>query len=340
MRSALALWHLLALVTRVFGDEDLNYDPASNFRPLNITDLDYWYYPWKGSYYNGSAIFTVSDLVVRTDISRYEDTTLCPQLENITYTFSWPAILAITQTDSEEERRENTNPVDILLVTSYSNFTKYFTNYMHTSENMATLDSPWEFQSIEASRYHYPSDFEPKFNLTVSSRSDSSPFRITGSSKLAENPISPLYMNMSSCSQIEAWWGLSPVSSGALWADKEDISLLGLTDPTLTLTFDEHSAGLSIRTSAVMNTLGGEPGDGDTPALAGKLTIEFLGRGDAARSDVLNEGDEPSWMPTVGFGNNSMNLDYGTSGAGSIRVWGMEWGLLWVGVAVAYILCL
>jgi hypothetical protein len=89
--------------------------------------------------------------VVRTDRSQYEDTKLCPQLENKTYTFSWPAILAITQTDGEEERPKNTNPVDILLVTSYSNFTKYFTNYMHTSENMASLDSPWKFESIEAS---------------------------------------------------------------------------------------------------------------------------------------------------------------------------------------------
>ncbi|EAU31073.1 predicted protein [Aspergillus terreus NIH2624] len=199
---------------------------------------------------------------------------------------------------------------------------------------MASLDSPWKFESIEASRYYYPSDTEPKFNLTVSGGSDT-PFRITGSSNLEQNPLPSLSMNMSSCSQIEAWWGLSPVSSGASWADEDDINLLGLIDPALTLTFDQHSAGLLIRTSAVMNTLGGEPGEDDTPALAGKMTVEFLGRGDAARSDVLNGGDEPSWTPTVGFGNNSMNLDY-KSGAGSVRVW----GLLWVGVAIACVLYL
>lgn len=92
----------------------------------------------------------MSDLVVRTDISKYEDATLCPQLQNKTYTFSWPAILAVTQTE-REERTENSHPVDILLVTSYSNFTKYFTNYIDASGNMAMQDSPWTFESVEPS---------------------------------------------------------------------------------------------------------------------------------------------------------------------------------------------
>jgi hypothetical protein len=68
----------------------------------------------------------------------------------MTYTFSWPAILAVTQTEGEDERPENTSPVNIVLSTSYSNFTKYFADYMD-SGNMQIRDMSWEFQSIDVS---------------------------------------------------------------------------------------------------------------------------------------------------------------------------------------------
>lgn len=75
---------------------------------------------------------------------------LCGQLQNITYTWSYPAILAITETEPEDERPKNTNPIDVALFTSYSNFTQYFSDYMD-SGNMQIRDMPFVFESIEMS---------------------------------------------------------------------------------------------------------------------------------------------------------------------------------------------
>jgi hypothetical protein len=75
---------------------------------------------------------------------------LCGRLRNITYSWSYPAILAITETEPEDDRPENTNPIDVLLFTSYSNFTKYFHDYMD-SGNMQIRDMPFVFEAIEES---------------------------------------------------------------------------------------------------------------------------------------------------------------------------------------------
>ncbi|CAI7566994.1 unnamed protein product [Penicillium crustosum] len=147
-------------------------------------------------------------------------------------------------------------------------------------------------------------DTKPDFNLTVAEETGNGlPFRVTGSSELERNPLGSLQMNMSTCSRIEGWWGVSPIS---LDSDLDDVS--GVTNPTVQLTFDDSSTNFIIRSWVVANTLG--EGDEETPRISARLTIEFLGRIDAARSDVLNEGTPVMWIPSMGFGNNSLSLDY------------------------------
>ncbi|QKX53441.1 uncharacterized protein TRUGW13939_00520 [Talaromyces rugulosus] len=299
-----------------------DYDPDENYRPRNVTGLDYYYYPWIGSYYNGSAVFTISDVEPRDDrtdseIEEEGELELCGQLQNITYTWSYPAILAITETEPEDERPENTNPIDVALFTSYSNFTKYFSDYMD-SGNMQIRDMPFVFESIEMARYSVLTGRDkPDFNLTVAEDTGNGlPFRVTGSSELEQNPLATLQMNMSTCSRTEGWWAADPISLGD---DLDDIS--GLANPTVQLTFDDSSTSFSIQSWVRANTLA-EKGE-ETPRISARLTIEFLGRIDAARSDVLNEGTPVTWTRSMGFGNNSLSLDYesGALAAAGVSIW-------------------
>ena len=117
------------------------------------------------------------------------------------------------------------------------------------------------------------------------------------------NPIQGLQMNMSTCSLIEGWWGVVPISPGFGLDD-----VRGVTIPTLQLSFDDSSASFSVQSSIVANTF--VEGDKNTPDIYGKLTIEFLGNADAARSDILNKKTPVTWTATMGFGNNSLSLDY------------------------------
>jgi hypothetical protein len=149
---------------------------------------------------------------------------------------------------------------------------------------------------------------------------------VTGSSELEQNPLATLQMNMSTCSRTEGWWAANPISLGD---DLDDIS--GLANPTVQLTFDDSSTSFRIQSWVRANTLA-EKGE-ETPRISARLTIEFLGRIDAARSDVLNEGTPVTWTRSMGFGNNSLSLDYesGALAAAGVSIWSI------LGAVLAYI---
>lgn len=160
-------------------------------------------------------------------------------------------------------------------------------------------------------RHLYPTSRYTKqdFNLTVAEGTgDGVPFRVTGSSELERNPLGTLQANMSTCTRTEGWWAFIPIPIGI---KLDDVS--GTTNPTVQLTFDDSSASFSLQSWAVANTLNEE--EEETPSISARLTIEFLGRIDAARSDVLNKGTPVTWTPSLGFGNNSLNLDFFESSA-------------------------
>jgi hypothetical protein len=51
---------------------------------------------------------------------------------------------------------------------------------------------------------------------------------------------------------------------------------------------------------------------------AGKLIMNFSGVIDHYRSDILrNDTDTPTWVRTVGYQNNSLNVGYTTVSAGN-----------------------
>lgn len=134
---------------------------------------------------------------------------------------------------------------------------------------------------------------------------------------------------MSTCSLIEGWWGVVPISPGF---DLDDVR--GVTIPTLQLSFDDSSASFTVLSSIVANSF--VEGDKKTPDIYGKLTIEFLGKADAARSDILNKGTPVTWTATMGFGNNSLSLDY-ESAAFSMAQGNIHQVLGVMGAVLAYI---
>ncbi|KAL4804732.1 hypothetical protein BDV18DRAFT_142396 [Aspergillus unguis] len=334
----LGLVLVFASALLAFAKEDVNYDPTENYRPQNVTGLDYWYYPWVGSYYNGSAVFTIADLQIRSRDSDDGEIELCPQLQNYTYTFSYPALLGVTETENEDDRPENTNAVNVILSTSYSNFTKYFSNPID-SGNLQMEDEPWVFESIALShpKYRYETT-PPNFNLTLapeSSRGNGNgngdgttyPFRMLGTSSDPVVELPGMHSNMSSCRQIEAWWGVSFAYADD---DNDDAEEIGVLDPALQLSFDRKSASFQLLGSIYMDPFGEYAEDGVTPAVVGRIRVEFLGDADVQRSDLLgvNGNDEPVWTRTVGFGNYSENLDGDDEGgASALRGWN---GLSWV----------
>ncbi|KAL4905478.1 hypothetical protein BDW74DRAFT_177846 [Aspergillus multicolor] len=307
MHRPIAYLYSPSLRPPVFTSDDVDYDPDTNYRPENVAGLDYYYYSWVGSYYNGTATFTISPPSIRTHSSSSSspssssdsddgDSTLCSQLQNYTYTLSYSALLAITETELDDERPQNTNAVNVVLSTSYSNFTKYFND----CKDSGNIRRSFGYESTNSI-----------FNLSMSDcdnlRSGSDrPYRLTSSSSDETSPLPTLQTNMSSCSKIQDWWGI---------------------------TFDAHSANFALISGAVMNMLRREDDGHDeeeTPQLAGRIAVEFLGSIDGARSDVLDEPGsegEPRWIRFVAFGNYAANLDLGEENMGSAVAGVGSWGL-------------
>ncbi|KAJ6000885.1 hypothetical protein N7481_001294 [Penicillium waksmanii] len=318
MRQLHALQHALPLLfsitSTVLGKEDKYYNAGLNYRPENITGLDYYYYPWKGSYYNGTVAFTISSISFREDYN-YDDEKLCSRLSNdYTYTFSYPGLLGITPTEGGDERPQNTNPLNVILSTSYSNFTKYFSDY-NENGSMQIRDEFWIFESIDFSGV------------------GGSPFRVLGTSDFGETNLLGFRMNMSSCTNSVSWWD-------AQWASEDwDDDEIDVENATLTLTFDSHSANFMLQGYIYAQVLNKDEEE-ETLPIDAKIKVEFLGNHDDARSDILNEGVPVSWTSTVGFGNNSANIDYETGGAGPVYGMlpgGLVWGLVGFVVGVGFL---
>ncbi|KAL4871465.1 hypothetical protein BDV12DRAFT_183836 [Aspergillus spectabilis] len=333
MRPLHALGYLplltLLFTPAVYGEEDKYYDPALNYRPENVAGLDYYYYPWKARiYYNGTVTFTISHIAPRPDYN-YDDEPLCARLsDNYTYTFSYPGILGVTQTEGGDERPENKNEINVILSTSRSNFTAHFNDY-NDSGNMQVTDEVWVFESVDVSRPAFGYEkTDPNMNLTVSETSgvDDTLFRVHGTTNADEISIPAFEINMSSCARTEAWWGADFASED--WDDEG----MGVVNPTLRLTFDAHSANFALQGFIFAYAWGEEEDEEETLPIVARVAVEFLGRHDDARSDILDEGTPVSWTPTVGFGNNSLNLDY--EGGSGIVYWELRVGWVWGGLVL------
>jgi hypothetical protein len=96
-------------------------------------------------------------------------------------------------------------------------------------------------------------------------------------------------------------------------------------DPAINMEFDSKTANISM--GAYLRTM---PHSNYTQAeehlqvrVPGYINVTFHGVVDSLRSDVMvNDSDTPAWLRSVGFNNNSLNIQYSTAMKGK-SVWGL-----------------
>lgn len=103
-----------------------------------------------------------------------------------------------------------------------------------------------------------------------------------------------------------------------IWSDP--VNGTNLTNPTIDLQFDDSTANLTLQGYAEAGAVyGTEPftTSGST-VVWGEFSLTLSGVIDKYHSDVLrNDTNTPTWLPTVGYNNNSANIGYTTQSTGS-----------------------
>lgn len=103
-----------------------------------------------------------------------------------------------------------------------------------------------------------------------------------------------------------------------IWSDP--VNGTNFTNPTIDLQFDDSTANLTLQGYAEAGAVyGTEPftTSGST-VVWGEFSLTLSGVIDKYHSDVLrNDTNTPTWLPTVGYNNNSANIGYTTQSTGS-----------------------
>ncbi|KAJ5625067.1 hypothetical protein N7510_001376 [Penicillium lagena] len=158
------------------------------------------------------------------------------------------------------------------------------------------------------------------FNLTLSYGVKEAPYNLTGAIKDADEMLDTFDMDLKPCntstessqnyiSLIDRDW-----SNNAGW---------NWTYPAVDLQFDSQTANFTVNGYAaafpyrVSYTEGGENRQIGPDEVQGKIKVSFFGVIDPYHSDTLvNTSTTPTWLRTVGFGNNSMNIGYDSGAPG------------------------
>ncbi|OJJ77812.1 hypothetical protein ASPBRDRAFT_71123 [Aspergillus brasiliensis CBS 101740] len=295
----------LAFVARVAAKDDPDYNPSINFRPNNVTVNNLYY--WVGSYYNGTTDVELSPYTGLA--STYSS--LCPNLANITVTKQYETVLALTEPSTYNAGYD---PVNAFFTLRPHNFNFSTLPYPEYSDETLQLYSALEFALFSSKpTYMVDGKVDNNFNWTLNA-TQGPPYSL--SSTLTEyDGQGGFASNWTSCNGSDiAEWTFYPVP----W----DINGTGyyLPDAVLDLQFDDKTANLSLDGYFI----GYEAVKEGTETLStgvlavGKMRLNFVGVLDAYHSDILaNNTATPTWLRTVGFQNNTLNVGY-TSTASSI----------------------
>ncbi|OJJ98252.1 hypothetical protein ASPACDRAFT_44760 [Aspergillus aculeatus ATCC 16872] len=143
----------------------------------------------------------------------------------------------------------------------------------------------------------------------------SPPYRLSSTINTWDDGLGALRVNMTNCTTTEIVpWYIEP----GPWArDNNGIFQPEWPAMTVRLEFDGETANYTIHGYFQSHRTHGKDEDlfyGD-PA-EGQFTLRFAGVLDAYHSDILaNDTATPTWLRTVGFNNNSLNIGY-TGAAG------------------------
>lgn len=115
----------------------------------------------------------------------------------------------------------------------------------------------------------------------------------------------------------------------------------GFQYPEVSMQFDDKTANLTVDGAfhatpfLRANATEMEPPVRGGPAVIGYMSVRFSGVLDEYHSDTLSlNGSTPSWVRTVGFGNDSSNIGYGESSSARKAVSGPVLTLMAVIISV------
>ncbi|GLA81428.1 hypothetical protein AtubIFM56815_005079 [Aspergillus tubingensis] len=305
MRGPAMIQAILCSLTFAVGiaaKDDPDYNPSLNFRPDNVTLSNLYY--WVGSYYNGTT--DVEILPYAGLASTYSS--LCPNLANTTVTKQYDTVLALTEPSTYNVGYD---PVNAFLTLWPNNFN--FSTLPTYSGGTLQLDAELEFGLFSSEpTYQVDGKVDNNFNWTLNA-TNGPPYSL--SSNLAGYEGQGEFIsNFTSCNDSDtvAWdFFLAP------W----DINAAGgyLPGAALDLHFDGKTANLSLNSYFIGYEVfkEGTKTISSSMLAVGEIKLRFLGVLDAYHSDVLaNNTATPTWLRTVGFQNNSLNVGY-TSTANS-----------------------
>ncbi|CAI7623301.1 unnamed protein product [Penicillium pancosmium] len=318
----------------VSSKADPDYNASLPLRPRNVTTWlnDSEIYLWVGSYYNGT-----TKVEFTPEIGRDVNTSVCQNLQNQTFTANYESFIAITE---RGPYNVGVNPVNILLAlwdlgTNLSSLeTDSDLSWLSPSLKWYLESSPWVTSAtsnsinsdapITSGNWTTPYYFiDDEFNLTSSYDIKHAPYNLTGTLTARDYTFSSLDMDLAPCdTSFKSQYYMNLITFGSLeeagWNWTYPAVELQFDSHTVNFTLDGYAYGAAIRKNPWEQ--GWEDGD-----VQGRFKVSFSGVIDPYHSDILvNTSSTPSWLRTVGFGNNSMNIGYGSEGLLSFypSLWG------------------
>ncbi|KAJ5910615.1 hypothetical protein N7504_005258 [Penicillium tannophilum] len=292
----------------VLATADTSSSAGLNFRPDNVTLSDL--YRWVGSYYNGT---TYLEFSAYAGLAASE-TEYCPVLRNQTITTNYTSLLALTEPASYNNL--DNDPVNAFLTLwppgfDFSSITTWkliqemvpSLKYALFSSNPVYDNSSsdgdnnfiWSLEKAKAPPYNLSSTLDDYkgFNYwEVNSTTD------CGDTKVLS-------------------WSFAPISFNTTFNGTV------FTNPVVNLQFDTTTANFSMQGYFAANVISKTGPDFPLDAeaeytLVGKFAMSFSGVIDRYHSDILrNDTETPTWLPTVGYQNNSLNVGYTTTSGGN-----------------------
>ncbi|CEI62394.1 hypothetical protein FVEN_g4939 [Fusarium venenatum] len=305
---------LCCLLALGLAEEDEKYDPATNFRPSNVTGLGD-FYTWVGSYYNATAEVDVEFAYQYLTPSDE----VCPELRNFTSTFKYDAILSVLERGTWNG---GNNSVIFWLTlmpqtSSPFNVSSLPQNFMYEKDN---LSIPIYSADPTPGGYWRPRNnvFPDEFNFTT-----------TQVSSKAYN-LTATMLNTANGGSASAWSNVTmPTCNSTEWTNDYRFHMTRFRSyfaedwddykyPEVSVQFDDKTANLTLDGTFYakpyrQSNMTGQP-VGGSPEVIGYVSVRFAGVVDEYHSDALSLNEStPSWERTVGFESNPSNIGYGES---------------------------
>ncbi|KAJ5988276.1 hypothetical protein N7481_003486 [Penicillium waksmanii] len=315
--STLACCLLHPLIASAEGDAI--YNASLPFRPSNITGLSDIYL-WVGTYYNST-----TKIEFTPEIGSTTNKSVCKSHQGQTFTAEYESLLAITERGSYNLGSNSVNTL-LALWNSDANLTLLSSGSPWASSSLEWYieSAPWVYHANNGSTNSdagTTSFVKDIFNLTLSPDTKGPPYKLTGTIKDADLMLGSFDMDLKSCNTstetsqnrmtlVDRDW-----SNNAGWTWTYPTVDFQFGSRTANFTLDGYAAGFPylINRSDPSKSLGADE-------VQGKIKVSFFGVIDSYHSDTLvNSSSTPTWLRTVGFGNNSANIGYNNSSLGSPR---------------------